>query len=341
MTTSCLDAAEDPREAPPLRWGVLAPGGIGRTFVRAVTEHTRSSVVAVGSRSQERADAFAAEFDVPRGYGSYAELVADEEVDAVYVASPHSEHAAQALLALEAGKPVLVEKAFTRNRAEAQQVFDAAGSAGLFAMEAMWTRHLPHVLQLHQLLAEGAIGEVVAVRADHGQFFAFDPAHRMYDPALAGGALLDLGVYPLAFVLDLLGAPASVTASGTLTETGVDGQVGVLLDTPGRAQGVAHTTLWSATPNTAVVCGTEGRIEVAGTFFTPTTLTLVPRQGDRVTFDGRVDGGFQYQVAEAARRITAGEQQSPRMSWQHTLDVMAVLDEARRQVGVSFPGEPR
>ncbi|SDD21172.1 Gfo/Idh/MocA family protein [Auraticoccus monumenti] len=339
MTESVLDAVPDPREAPPVRWGVVAPGGIGRTFVRAVQQHTRSEVVAVGSRSADRAADFAREHGVARSHGSYAELVADDEVEAVYVASPHSEHAEQALMALEAGKHVLVEKAFTRNLAEAERVLAVAEERGLFAMEAMWTRHLPHVAAIHRLLADGAIGEVISVTAQHGQAFPLDPGHRMYDPALAGGALLDLGVYPVSFVLDVLGAPSSVSASGSLTETGVDGQVALTLGYPGRAQGVAHTTLWSRTPNAACISGTTGRIEVERTFFTPTTVTVVPHEGEPRELDGRIEGGFQFQVAEAARRIAAGERESPRMSWQHTRDVMGVLDEARRQVGVRYPGE--
>ncbi|MVA74727.1 gfo/Idh/MocA family oxidoreductase [Auraticoccus sp. F435] len=339
MTESALDAVPDPREAPPVRWGVVAPGGIGHTFTRAVQQHTRSEVVAVGSRSAERAAAFAAEHGIARSHGSYQELVADEEVEAVYVASPHSNHAEQALLAIEAGKHVLVEKAFTRNRAEAERVLSAAEERGVFAMEAMWTRHLPHVAVLKRLIAEGAVGDVVSVTAEHGQFFPFDPTHRLYAPELAGGALLDLGVYPLAFLLDVLGAPESVSATGVLTETGVDGLVTAVLGYPGRTQGVAHTTLWSRTPNTAAICGTAGRIEIERTYFVPTVFTVVPHEGDELRVDGRVEGGFQYQIAEAARRIAAGEQQSPRMSWQHSLDLMAVMDEIRRQVGVVFPNE--
>ncbi len=339
MTSSVLDAVPDPQDAPPLRWGIVAPGGIGVTFIRAVQQHTRSSVVAVGSRSAERAADFAREHGVARSYGSYEELVADDEVEAVYVASPHSHHAEQALMAIDAGKHVLVEKSFTRNRTETEEVLSAAGTRGVFAMEAMWSRHLPHMVALHRLLAEGAIGEVVAVTGDHGQSISAEQAPRLHEPELAGGALLDLGVYPLAFLLDVLGTPESIVATGALTPTGVDGQVAVSLGYPGRQQGVAHTTLWSATPNVAAVNGTTGRIEIARTFFTPTTFTLLSGSEEPRVFDGRVDGGMQYQIAEAARCIAAGEQQSERMSWRHTLDLISVMDEARRQLGVRYPGE--
>src|SRR6188472_1270908 len=180
----------DPAQAPPLRWGILAPGGIARAFADALRKHTRQELVAVGSRSKERADAFASTFDIPKAYSDYQALVADPDVDVVYVASPHSEHRDQALLVIEAGKHVLVEKAFTRNAAEAGEVIAAARAAGVALMEAMWTRFLPGI---------GVLGRVTTLMADHGQYFDFEPRHRLYNPDLAGGALLDLGVYPVSF----------------------------------------------------------------------------------------------------------------------------------------------
>ena len=328
----------DPRDAPALRWGVLGAGGIAATMTTALQEGTRQQVVAVGSRDLGRAREFAGRFGIARAHGSYEDLVADPEVDAVYVASPHSEHHDHALLAIAAGKHVLVEKAFTRNEAEAVEVLDAAREAGVFVMEAMWTRFLPHVAALRGVIARGEIGDVVNLSADHGQWFAFDPAHRLYAPELAGGALLDLGVYPVSFALDLLGAPASVTAVGSLTETGVDGQVSVVLGY-GDAQATLSTTLWSRTATTAVISGTAGRIEVEGAFYAPTSFRVVRHDGSSWYYDGFSGEGKQYQAAEVARRVAAGETQSPRMSWDSTLEVMRTLDEVRRQVGVVYPGE--
>src|SRR5690606_8975411 len=226
-----------------------------------------------------------------------------EQVDAVYVASPHSEHLAHALLAIEAGKHVLVEKAFTRNGAEAQQLAEAARSKGVFLMEAMWTRFLPHVAALRDVIERGEIGEILMLSADHGQFFDFGPEHRLLNPALAGGALLDLGVYPVSFAHDLLGVPTAVHANGQLTETGVDGQVAISLEYEGRAQALLSTTLWAKTPTTAHISGTDGRIEVAGDFYRPTSFRVVRRDGSEWTFDRPVDGGFQFQAAEVARRV--------------------------------------
>ncbi|MEV7973461.1 Gfo/Idh/MocA family oxidoreductase [Cellulomonas sp. NPDC089187] len=329
----------EPRTAPALRWGILGAGNIAGHFTDALHAETESRAVAVGSRNRDKAARWAAAHGVPTVHGSYAELVADPQVDVVYVATPHSEHREHALLAIAAGKHVLVEKAFTRNAAEAREVLDAAKAAGVFVMEAMWTRFLPHVQALHQILDSGEIGEVVALFADHGQFFPLDPSSRLYDPALAGGALLDLGVYPVSFAHDLLGAPRSVHATGQLTTTGVDGQIGVVLDYGERTQATLSTTLWARTPTTAAITGTDGAITVEGSFYAPTSFTVQRRDGRVWTFDRPTPHGLQFEAAEVARRITEGATQSPRMTWQHTLDVMTTMDTIREQIGVRYPGE--
>ncbi|MCL3861389.1 Gfo/Idh/MocA family protein [Actinotalea sp. K2] len=332
--------ADDPRSAPPIRWGILGPGGIANTFAAAVNHHTRAQLVAVGSRSRDRAERFATHHGVPTTHNGYDALVRDPQVDAIYVASPHSEHREHALLAIAAGKHVLVEKAFTRNEAEAQEVVDAARAAGVFVMEAMWTRFLPHVVALREVLARGEIGEVVSLIADHGQAFGHMPTtHRLHNPDLAGGALLDLGVYPVSFAHDLLGVPDTVQATGSLTPTGVDGQLSIALGYGDRVQASLHTTLWARTATTAVIGGTEGRIEIADSFYRPTSFTVIRNDGARWTYDMPVDGGFQYQAAEVAHRVTQGETESPRITLEHTLEVMRTMDEIRRQVGVVYPGE--
>ena len=330
----------DPAGAPAVGWGVLGAGNIAGSFSDGVREHTASRVVAVGSRDATKGRRFAdAHAPEARAHAGYEALVEDPDVDVVYVATPHSHHHEHALLAVRAGKHVLVEKAFTQDAAQAREVLDAAREAGVFVMEAMWTRFLPHVAALRGVVARGEIGRVVSLVADHGQCFPFTPTHRLYAPELAGGALLDLGVYPVSFAQDLLGAPESVAAVGALTETAVDGQVGMVLGYPGGVQAVLSTTLWSRTANTAVISGTEGRIEVARTFYAPTSFTVERHDGATWTYDGFRGEGKQYQAAEVARRITAGDVQSSRMSWDSTVEVMDTLDEARRQVGVRYPGE--
>jgi predicted dehydrogenase len=329
----------DPRTAPSIRWGILGAGGIAGSFADAVAQHTRAQLVAVGSRSRDRAERFATGHGIPTTHLGYQALVDDPHVDAIYVATPHSEHLEHALLAIRAGKHVLVEKAFTRNAAEAEQVFAAAREAGVFVMEAMWTRFLPHVAALHQVLDAGEIGEIVNVSADHGQLMGFDPSSRLYDPALAGGALLDLGVYPVSFAHDLLGTPDAVQAVGTLTPTGVDGQVSIVLSYGERTQATLSTTLWAKTPTIAQISGTEGFVEVAGSFYGPSSFRVTRLDGRVWTFEQPGTKGLQFEAAEVARQVADGAVESPRMSWQGTLDVMRTLDEVRRQVGVVYPGE--
>lgn len=329
----------EPADAPPLRWGILAPGGVARTFARDVPAHTQSRIVAVGSRSPERAQAFASEFDIPTAHGSYADLVADPQVEAIYIASPHSEHRDHARLALEAGKPVLVEKSITRNAAEAREIFDLARERRLFVMEAMWTRFLPHMVALREVLASGEIGDVVTLTAEHGQALDLPPEHRLKNPELAGGALLDLGVYPVSFAHDMLGVPDAITAVGTYTETGVDGNEAIVLRYGTRTLALLSSTLWSATPNGAVISGTKGRIEVAPTLYAPSSFTVRLLEGEPRTVTVEVSGGFQYEAAEVARRIHAGELESSLHTWEDTLAVMSTMDQVRAQLGVLYPGE--
>ena len=329
----------DPLEAPPLRWGVLGAGHIANSFVSALLARTRGELAAVGSRSRSRGEAFAAAHGDARVHHSYEALCADDAVEAVYVATPHSLHRDDALLAVDAGKHVLVEKAFTRNVTEAEEVFAAARERGVFVMEAMWTRFLPHVAALHEVVESGEIGTVLGLAADHGQWFEHDPASRLFDPALAGGALLDLGVYPVSFAHDFLGAPEEVTAVGTLTGQGVDAQVSAVLGYAGDVQATVHTTLLARTPTVAAIWGTEGYVEVAGTFYRPTSFTVHRRGAEPRHASYLEDHGLHHEAAEVARCVAAGETQSPRMTWQDTLEVLRTLDEIRAQVGVRYPGE--
>ena len=336
------DAVPDPQDAPPLKWGIVAPGGIANKFADAVRDFTAGTVVAVGSRDAGRAADFAEGHGIPRSYGSYADLVADDEVEAVYVASPHSGHQEHALLAINAGKHVLIEKALARNSSEVEDIFAAAQQHRVLAMEAMWTRHLPHMAEVRRRVADGAIGEIVTLAADHGQALDLPNDHRLKSPELAGGALLDLGVYPIAFCVDLLGAPVEVKALGRLTDTGVDGHVSLVLDYGGKTLAVMDTTLWTKTPTTAVVSGTEGSIEIDGDFYAPNRTRLRKADRSRTVVEewgGPIDNGFQFEAAEVARCVADGKQESERMTWASSRAVIGVLDEARRQVGVRYPGE--
>jgi predicted dehydrogenase len=333
----------DPMDAPALRWGVIGAGWIAEVFARSVLGHTRSTVQAIASRDAHRGNTYAARFGVPTvrfGAGAYERVVEDPEVDAIYIATPHALHAEHALLALSAGKPVLVEKAFTRNLREADAVVAAARTHGVFCMEAVWTRFLPHMVEARRLVAEGALGEIVHVSADFGGSPQYDPASRNFSPALAGGALLDLGVYPVNFIHDFLGAPASVRALGALAPTGVDLRETILLNFPERrAMGTALSSFAADTARLATISGTRGRIDFGHDYYGPAGFTMV-RDGRReLVFSQVTELGWQFQVAEVARCVRAGALESPVMPLDATLEVMAVLDEARAQLGVRFPGE--
>ena len=332
----------EPLDAPVLRWGVLGPGWIAALFAAAVQAHTGQKIVAVGSRSMDRAAAYARRFGIDRAYGSYAELVADPGIDVVYVASPHSEHRDQALLAIAAGKHILVEKAFTRNAKEAQEVIEAARSAGVLAQEAMWTRFLPHMDVVRQLLEDGTLGDISTLLADHGQCFHAPAEDRLFNPQLAGGALLDLGIYPLSFASFVPGAPVRVTAVGQKAFTGVDGQVSAVLTADSGAQAIINTTLFAKTPTTAAIAGSHARIEIATEFYMPNVVKLISRSGElRVWDDNKIlrHDGLCFAASEVARLVAQGASSSPLLSLAESLSIMGTSDEIRRQIGVSYPGE--
>ncbi len=325
-----------------IKWGIVGTGWIATRFVddlRLLPDHR---VVAVGSRRSETAQEFAAREDVPHAYGSYEEVCADSEVEVVYVATPHPFHAHDALLALDAGKHVLCEKPFTINADEAAEVIATARAESLFCMEAMWTRFAPHMRRIRELLDAGALGDIRTVIADHGQrFLPPDFTSRLYAPELGGGALLDLGIYPLSFASYVLGRPEKVTAAGDLTETGVDAQTSVVLQYEGGSHAVLTTTLGAETPTLASITGTEGRIEIDPVWYQPSSFTFRPVSGDPERFAEPPTGnGLRYQADEVGRCLRDGLTESPIMPLEETLSIMTTMDEIRRQIGVSYPFEP-
>ena len=324
------------RGGPVLRWGVLAPGRIATEWVGTLHANTDQRVVAVASRTLARAEEFAAAQGIPRAYGSYEQLVDDPSVEAVYIAAPHSEHRALALLAIAAGKHVLIEKPIAVNVAEAEEIVTAARAAGVFAMEAMWTRFLPQTSVVEQLIARGDLGEVLRVTGDFSVKFDVDPTSRAFDPALGGGALLDLGVYPVWFAHFVLGAPRSVTATGSLAMTGVDAQSALILDYASAAQSVITTSMIVQAPVAATITGTLGRIEFPTEFIGPSSFTLTAgeERTEWVEPTGfRWGQGLCYQAVAVPQHIADGLTESPLHSLDDTLDIMAVLESARTQLG--------
>jgi predicted dehydrogenase len=326
-----------------VRWGVLATGGIAATFTADLQAMPDTEVVAVGSRTDTSAKAFAERFDIPKAYGSWAELAADDEVDVVYVATPHSAHRKAAALCLEAGKHVLCEKAFTLNSREAEELVTLARDRGLFLMEAMWTYCSPVVRRLTALITDGAIGDIRTVQADFGLAGPFGPDHRLRDRALGGGALLDLGVYPVSFAHLLLGEPDRVQADALLSPEGVDLNTGMLLGWESGATALLSCSVTADTPQTASVTGTRGRIDFPRGFFYPERFVL-HREGhdpEEFTAGSAGDGlrGMQFEQAEVLRALRAGETESPLVPLDGSLAVMRTLDAVRDRIGVRYPAD--
>lgn len=334
----------DPMSAPALKWGIMGTGWAASAFADQVPKFSTGNIVAVGARSLDRAQRFAKRNSVPQAYGSYAELAADPDVEAVYIATPHPAHHDLALLALRAGKPVLVEKSFTLNAAEAEDVFMEARVSGLFAMEAMWSRFLPHQLMARELLSSGALGDIVSISAEHGQ--KLDGVERLEKLELGGGALLDLGVYPVSFIQSILGNPEMVDTVGLVNPEGIDEHETIAMTYVG-AIATATSTMRAKTPTTAHVSCRNGRIEFRDAFYQPGRITvfqepsddLMPAEAFSWTWDGHIQGGFQYQAAEVARCVNAGLTQSETMPWDDTIAVMEIMDKARAQLGVRYPTE--
>jgi predicted dehydrogenase len=249
-------------------------------------------------------------------------------------------HHDAAMLAIEAGKHVLVEKPFTLNSAEAERLVAAARAAGVFLMEAMWTRFMPHVDDIRQLLAAGALGDIRTVTADHGQWAAEDPQSRMYAPELGGGALLDLGVYPVSFASFVLGKPSRITAVSDPAFTGVDAQTSMIFQYDGGRHAVLTTSVQGRTANAATIVGTDARIELDPIFYVPTSFSVITRD-DVVTRHEhpRVGEGLRYQAAEVARCLRAGLLESPLLPLDETVEIMRTMDEVRRQIGLVYPQE--
>jgi predicted dehydrogenase len=334
----------NPAGAPPLRWAVVGTG-IGATFVASMHAHTPQRAVVWAARDAERTRETARRHGVERWTTDLDRVLEDPEVDAVYVATPHPAHRDQALAAIAAGKHVLVEKPIAMTAADATAITTAAARAGVLAMEAMWTRYLPQTDVLRQVLADGLLGEPRLVRADLGSAVPYDAASRLWNPDLGGGALLDVGIYPISLASMVLGPPTSVAVVGSLAPSGVDASAHVLLGAEGDAAAVLSTSLTTELPATALVVGSAGRAEVTAPFYAPTGLTVTVRSEGSVrtatwthpratgpTADGPTDG-YAYQATAFAHYVAQGRVESPLHSHAETVSVLATIDEVRRRLG--------
>jgi len=323
-----------------LRWGILGTGWIADLFVKdlQLAGHT---VSAVGSRTKESAERFATRFGIGRAHGSYRSLADDPQIDSIYVATPHPLHAENATTAIEAGKHVLIEKPFTINAREARAIVDLATAKNLVVLEAMWTRFLPHMRRIREIIAAGTLGTVYSVVADHTRDLPADPKHRLNALELGGGALLDLGIYPISFAWDILGKPEEILSMARFKATGADAEVATIFRHAGGAMSTTISTSDNGGPNVATVLGSEARIEIDATWYVPTSFRVIDRQ-DKVIerYVSDVQGrGMQFQADEIERLVVARKLAGEILPPEETVAIMQTLDTIRAQIGLRYPSE--
>jgi predicted dehydrogenase len=321
----------------PIHWGFLGAGGIAASMA-ADLHHGNNMLYAVAARDAGRAAAFAARFGALHSHGSYRALVEDPDVDIVYVATTHPFHRELALRAIAAGKPVLIEKPLALRAAHAREVLTAARDKGVFAMEAVWMRANPLIVRAREMVASGVIGEVVAVQADFSIERDFDPGHRLYDLANGGGALLDLGVYPMHFAWLFLGRPDTQQVLGTLSPAGSDAVVATQWGYASGATAQLRCALTAWTPGRATIAGTTGWISVEPWFVKPERLVVTANGGGQFRVEAE-DTGYGPQIEEVERCLREGLLESPVAPHADTIAILQLIDQARADLGVRYPGE--
>jgi len=323
-----------------IRWGILGAGSIARKFAAGLKVVAGSELLAVGSRSIDKARDFAVEFNIPKAYGSYEEMVKDPEIDVVYVATPHTFHKTHTILCLNNGKAVLCEKPFGVNAKEVEEMVDAARKNNLFLMEAMWTRFLPVMYKVRDWIADGAIGEVRMVTADFGFRANLNPQGRLFNLELGGGALLDVGVYTVSFAYMIFGgAPERITGMAHIGETGVDEQAAMILGYKNGELAILHTAIRTSTFQEARIIGTNGSIIIPD-FWRATSATLKVDGRDEENVEIPFDAnGYCYEAREVERCLREGKLQSELMTWDESISILRTMDELRRQWGLKYPSE--
>lgn len=323
-----------------IRWGILGTGSIAHKFAAGLQALPDAVLTAVGSRSKDKAAEFAAQYFIPHIYGSYEELAASHELDAIYIATPHPYHKENSILCLNAGKAVLCEKPFTVNAAEAAEVIACARRNKVFLMEAMWSRFMPAMQAVREKLSQGTIGDIRMVTADFGFRAPWDPSSRLLDPALAGGALLDVGIYPLSFTSMVFGgAPMQIASMAHIGKTGVDEQSAILLGYGDGKMALVSCAVQTNTPQGAWILGTEGSIHIP-LFWHAVSATLTNTGGKVEIIAPPVEGnGYNYEAAEVMSCIREGRLESSIMPLDETLALMKTMDSIRSQWGLRYPME--
>jgi predicted dehydrogenase len=323
-----------------IRWGILGTGKIAHQFAAALRRLPDGELIAAGSRSAASAARFADELGISRRYQSYAELVSDPEVEVIYVATPHSCHAENTRLALNAGKAVLCEKPLTISAAQARAAVQLARERKLFLMEAMWTRCFPLMKKLRELLASGAIGKVRQLTADFGFRAEYQDEPRLFGPEFGGGALLDVGVYPASLASMFFGPPTKIVGTANLGPTGVDEEAALILTHRGGEMAILHTAIRLETAQEAIITGTQGRLRIHCPWWRPVAMLLSRDRKPDERFDFPLTGnGYEYEAQEVMDCLRSGKLESTLMPIDESLCIMETLDTIRGQWGLKYPME--
>ena len=324
----------------PIRWGIMGTGLIAAEFAKAMQHVSQAELTSVGSRDQKSADAFAKTYGLAKAFGSYEELADDPEIDVVYIATPHTAHLANTLLCLRSGKHVLCEKPFALNEGQVALMVAEAQHRDLFLMEAMWMRFIPLILELQRRIDRGEIGEIRMIQADFGFRAPFQPESRLFNPELAGGALLDIGIYPLAFSALLLGEPEEIASVAHLAETGVDEQSAYVLKHKNGALSTLSSALRTQTSMSARVYGTHGQVYLARQFWRGQEMTVYRRNEEPEIVKAPYEGnGYQFEAMEVVRCLLSGQSQSQLMPFKDSLALMRTMDRIRDQWNLTYPAE--
>ncbi len=322
-----------------LRFGIIGAGRIAGRWMTDARLLSEVQVTCVAARDLDKVRKFAREWEIPNALDSYDALLRHPEVDAVYIATPHPQHHAQAIAAMRAGKHVLCEKPVAINAAQLREMQACARENGVFFMEAMWTRCFPSTLRAKELVERGAIGELRAVHAQFSFRREINPDARLFDLKKGGGALLDVGCYPLGFALDMFGcAPEQVCGVATIGETGVDEQNALSLRFPGGGIAMLMSGIRTDAPVVATLYGTEGKMELPD-FYHPMRILLTKPEGTMTLEDPYEQEGFRFEILHFAECVRAGLKESPRMSFAHSMELMVAMDTLRAQWGLRYPME--
>lgn len=320
-----------------IKWGIMGLGRIAHKFAIDLPFVEHAELVAVASRSFEKAQAFADKFKVPHAFGSYEELVSWPELDVVYIATPHSEHARCSILCLSHGVSVLCEKPFAMNAQEVSDMIAQAGKADRFLMEAMWSRFMPGIIKVKELIDSGTIGEVITIQADFGFPAVFDPSHRVFNRSLGGGALLDIGIYPVFLALLILGYPDKILATSAFGTTEVDESTSILYQYGHAAQAVLHCTFKANTRTEAFIYGTRGYIHIKGRFHETKEIEWVREDGSSTKFSfDRETIGYNFEAEEVVRCIQSEKNESDLWSLQNSQQLIRLLDETRHAADIHY-----